>query len=94
MGIYANTCGYYSTSDKVTLSVSPNPGSDQVEVTYTETTQPYSVKVYNAFNKVVAAGTLRQGKLQLNIRHLPVGVYLVNLLDDKRGIISVRLAKN
>jgi hypothetical protein len=94
MGVYANSCGYYMTADPVTLSVSPNPAADVVEVSYTETAKAYPVKVYNAYNKVVASGTLRNGKLRLNLRHAPVGVYLVHLLDEVRGVVSVRLAKN
>ncbi|MBD0256050.1 MAG: T9SS type A sorting domain-containing protein, partial [Cytophagales bacterium] len=94
MGVYVNSCGYYTTTDQVTLSVSPNPASDAVEVTYTEKTKAYPVKVYNAYNKVVAAGTLRNGKLRLNLGRAPVGVYLVHLLDETRGVVSVRLAKN
>ncbi len=94
MGVYANSCGYFTATDQVTLSVSPNPASDVVEVTYTMTKKAYPVKVYNAYQKVVASGTLRNGKLRLNLGHAPVGVYLVNLLDEERGVVSVRLAKN
>lgn len=90
--IYANACGWFSATTS-TLSVSPNPSSDEVEISYSDEEKDYPIKVYNSFNKVVAAGTLRKGKIRVAIGHLPEGIYLVSILDEKRGIQSVRLVK-
>ncbi|MDO1451359.1 T9SS type A sorting domain-containing protein [Rhodocytophaga aerolata] len=95
-GIYASNCGYSMAADTTTttLMVSPNPATDETQVSYSETTTDYPVKIRNSFNKVVAAGTLRNGKFRVNTRHLPAGIYIVTLEDKERGVISVRMVKN
>jgi hypothetical protein len=94
-GIYASNCGYSMAADSTTtLMVSPNPATDEAEVSYSQTATDYPVKIRNAYNKVVAAGTLRNGKFRVNTRHLPAGIYVVTVEDKERGVISVRMVKN
>jgi|GEM_PF-2488465 len=87
MPIYGVSCGYG------TMAVAPNPATDEVEISYPETSGEYDVKVYNSFNKVVATGKVRKGKLRLDVRALPEGMYYVLLTDGKAVRVSGRLMK-
>jgi hypothetical protein len=75
------------------MLVAPNPAVDVAEISYPDKSGEYDVRVYNAYNEVVAGGKLRKGKLRLNVRALPEGVYYVLLTDGKDVRVSTRLLK-
>lgn len=87
MPINGVSCGYG------TMAIAPNPATDIAEISYTDESQEYEVKVYNSFNKVVAAGKVRKGKLLLRVGALPEGLYYVRLSNGKTVVATGRLLK-
>ena len=74
------------------LKIYPNPASDYFRLTQTQEIQ--ELVVYNILGRKVAAFAVNNGK-SYDISNLPVGVYLVGMIDrDQETVKTIRLQKH
>lgn len=73
------------------LSVYPNPVTDILTIK-TENSNYETLKIINTMGQVVAEQAIQGDVSQINIRHLPTGVYYV-LLNGESGSISRKIEK-
>jgi hypothetical protein len=89
---------YYSCYGGYSLTASPNPASDELQVsvqkegadypeTSTSSAEEFEIALYDQFSKARKSGKTGKGKLNLDVRSLPEGVYF---LHATRGKINLR----
>jgi PKD repeat protein len=71
------------------FSVYPNPAKDQIFVEWVGLNQPYDVKLTNSLGQVIY--NIRKHsdqRLEINIRHLPSGLYFMTISQNGRDSIE------
>ena len=79
-----------SVADRVALSytMSPNPANDVVKVTPSNTTENYTVNVYDITGKLVIAQTNLMGETVINTSKLTSGIYMLEMRQGKNSRTS------
>ena len=79
-----------SISEKESLSytMSPNPANDVVKVTPANTTENYTVNVFDITGKLVIAQTNLMGETVINTSALTSGVYMLEMRQGKNSRTS------
>lgn len=87
-GDYVDTCGATVSIPTIIqatfdFSLSPNPATTQLQITFLSTNQPHHLKLINTLGQTIQQQTFSANQLQLDISTLPSGVYFIELQDEK-----------
>lgn len=75
------------------MHIYPNPATDIVYITYTNSLNNASMKMYTIMGECVLQKELDSGMNKIDIRMLPKGVYVINIIDSNGVFISRKLLK-
>jgi PKD-like domain/Secretion system C-terminal sorting domain/Pregnancy-associated plasma protein-A len=80
-----------------TLSISPNPASNEVTISFEDTTNSsqdfestYDIKIYNQYQELVHSTQSSKNVLTIPTTNFPDGTYFLNIIN-KEGIIQRRM---
>jgi hypothetical protein len=85
------TCDLVATNEAVLKSgvkVFPNPVKEllNVRIDLSEAASNLNIRMYNVFGQLVSErylGQFQTGNIELDVRHLPAGAYMIQVMDGK-----------
>ena len=79
--------GINNIENENTLSVYPNPASENITINYTSSSKNTSLKIYDATGRLVKnMENIKSGESTINISELESGLFLINLQDGNNSI--------
>ncbi len=84
-------------TEKSTVVIYPNPAKDKISILLPQSWQGKKnrLKLISGNGQVVMERNLTQSQTELNVSGLPVGVYLINVMQEKSNVqLSTRLVIN
>ncbi len=88
--VYPSGTGIFGSSAVENgIRLFPNPVQDLLTITFDDNTNDFKrLSIVNALGQIVREEDLKSNSI--NIKDLPTGVYLLNLISDKLGTVSKR----
>ncbi len=86
-------CGVLSTNDfeDVSLNIYPNPVSNILNLSGNLSSfNDLTVEIYNVRGAKVASQKIDQNNMSVNLQDLSDGLYLVNLIDGEKGLLTTK----
>lgn len=88
---YCVTCNLVSVNEESLMSgvkVFPNPAKEllNVNIDLSESASSLTIRMYNVFGQLVSQrylGQFQTGNIELDVRHLPAGAYMIQIMDGK-----------
>ncbi|MGZ4118412.1 MAG: T9SS type A sorting domain-containing protein, partial [Bacteroidia bacterium] len=69
------------------ISIYPNPASENLIINYTSTSKNSSAKIYDTTGRLVKSiNNLKSGETDISISELKNGLYLINIIDGKTSV--------
>jgi hypothetical protein len=82
------------TKTVATLRVSPNPAHDRIEVKISTDVTPASrILLFNQYGTLVLEQVVTSGDFQVDVSHLPPGLYFMEYLGGTDGKLTSKLIK-
>lgn len=79
--------GIHNYEDNNSVSIYPNPATDNIIINYTSSSKNVSVKIYDATGRLVKViNNTRSGENNIGISELDKGLYLINIMDGKTSV--------
>ena len=75
-----------------TISVFPNPASDQISIEANEYLMGSEFAIYNSFGKSVRKGSITSKETIVNLNDLATGIYYL-IISDHYSIETIKLVK-
>jgi hypothetical protein len=86
-GNMVDTCGVISNVNEITselqCSLTPNPATTQLQINLPTPTQPQHLKLITPLGQTIQQQIFSTNQLQLDISALPVGVYFIEMQNEK-----------
>lgn len=80
--INPSTVSVNDIANENTLSIYPNPASNNITINFTSTSKNNSIKIYDATGRLIKnMGNIKSGENTINISELENGLYLLNYHD-------------
>lgn len=77
-----------NVSEGIKLSLSPNPASDYLNIKLSSKYDNHQIVIINNRGQLTDFFTLSGDELTIPVTDYPSGVYYINLMDDKKNVIS------
>jgi hypothetical protein len=78
-------CGFGVTennSSNYLMTISPNPSSTRITIETTASTPKFLISIFNLNGQEVLSQQITESKTEIDISHLPCGIYFVKLTSD------------
>ena len=70
------------------ISVSPNPANTQIDL-IRNGANPIDVRIFNLYGKLMLEQTLLEQTTNINLEHIPQGLYIIQTIDKDLGLIGM-----
>ena len=85
--INPTTVSVNDIANENTLSIYPNPASENITINFSSTSKHISIKIYDATGRLVKnIENVKSGENTINISELESGLYLINVNDGKSSV--------
>lgn len=76
--------------DQLNYTIAPNPTNDYIYLFIEDHKANLNYSVASIAGKVLMKGSIEKNETKIDINHLPDGIYIISLLDEKQGLLVTR----
>lgn len=81
------------SSAGIQFKVFPNPATDYLMLTFPDSIQDMEYQLSTLDGKLVDRKSLQQLDSRINLTHLPVAVYILNILKNNQPVQTIKILK-
>lgn len=74
---------------EVSMAIYPNPTTDHVVISCSQTTEPLSYTLYSANGQTISRGTYTEGEEQIDMESLPAGNYMLQVANSDKSKMNI-----